>query len=85
VEVHHSSKQNCKGTRRTAGIGVKSGAYSGAKYKSRQKTVIAASIHSPPLRDFDENALKHWRFLTGSRECDANAGEPCFNALGRDP
>jgi hypothetical protein len=25
-------------------------------------------IAHPTLRDFDENALKHWRFPTGSRE-----------------
>lgn len=63
-----------KGTRRTAGIGVKSGVYSGTRYRRRQKTVVAASIHSAPLRDFDENGLKHWRFPTGSRELRRECG-----------
>jgi hypothetical protein len=36
--------------------------------------VVAASIHSAPLRDFDENGLKHWRFPTGSRELRRECG-----------
>ena len=67
-----------KGTRRTAGVGVKSGAYSGTKDRSRQKTVVAASIHSPSLRAFDENAQalaisdRRQRIATRMRESHAS-------------
>ena len=37
-----------------------------------------------PLRAFDENAPSTGDFRPAAENCYANAGEPCFNALGRD-
>jgi hypothetical protein len=60
------------------GIGVKSGAYSGTKYRSRQKTVVAASIHSLSPAAFDEDAQalaisdRRQRIATRMRESHAS-------------